>query len=89
MGYDEDWDEDLDEAYEADGDEDPGALRCPDCGADVYADADACPECGYWITDADRSAAWRAGSASGAVRTIGLWMIGVAAAGTLLMWLLR
>jgi len=23
---------------------------CPDCGAEVYDDADLCPKCGTWIT---------------------------------------
>ncbi|MEN0109722.1 MAG: zinc ribbon domain-containing protein [Planctomycetota bacterium] len=56
-------------------------LACPECGAEIDADAEACPACGYWITDADRERAWRAGSASGRIRVIGLWLLAFAAIG--------
>lgn len=59
-------------------------MACPDCEAEVHADADACPVCGYWITDEDRDAAWRSGSASGQIITLGLWALGLAAVA--LLW---
>jgi len=77
---DEDWNDDYDEPLD-----DEAPLPCPECGADVYADAEACPACGYWITDADRTAAWRAGSATGHVRRIGLWVLGIALLGWLVL----
>jgi ribosomal protein S27AE len=44
---DEDWydgeDSDLDDA----------TATCPECGAEIYADLDHCPQCGHWLTDAD------------------------------------
>ncbi len=38
-----DWDEPDDDAT------DP----CPECGVEVYSDADQCPECGYWFVDGE------------------------------------
>ena len=52
----DDWDDDLEDETEE--------MPCPECGALVHVEAEACPSCGYWITDADRSEAWQAGSAS-------------------------
>ena len=26
---------------------------CPECGAEVYADADRCPSCGHWVLEND------------------------------------
>ncbi|MEM6654494.1 MAG: zinc-ribbon domain-containing protein [Planctomycetota bacterium] len=64
------------ESYdEFDDDPEGECFPCPECGAEVLADAEACPACGYWITDADRTAAWRAGSASGRIVTIGIWLL--------------
>ncbi len=31
-------------------DEGEDTVTCPACGADVYAEADQCPTCGYWFT---------------------------------------
>jgi hypothetical protein len=80
MSYDDDWSDDLDEL------DDDDSFDCPECGAKIHAETESCPECGYWITDAEREAGWRAGSASDRIRTIGLWMIAVAAIGVLLLW---
>lgn len=79
---DDDWDDDLDD------DVDPAeeVIACPDCHAEVYAEADACQSCGYWITDADREAGWATGSASHRIRMIGWWLIGVALIGVLALW---
>lgn len=59
---------------------------CPNCGNEVWEDSESCPSCGYWITDAEREAGWRDGSASGRIRTIGLWVLGLATIGMLLLW---
>lgn len=72
---DADWLDDEDDAFD-----------CPECGTEVHAEAEACPSCGYWITDAEREAGWRAGSASQRIRSIGWWMISIAAIGVLLLW---
>ncbi|TWU00366.1 hypothetical protein Pla108_13150 [Botrimarina colliarenosi] len=77
MNDDEDWQDDLDE---------DDVFDCPECGAEVHAEAEACPACGYWITDAEHEAGWRAGSASQRIRLVGLWILGLAAIGTLLLW---
>lgn len=56
----EDWSE-TGAGYDSGGDsefDDPDfddAIRCPDCGADIYAELDCCPRCGYWLSDADRN----------------------------------
>lgn len=73
-----DWEDDFDEPSGADE-----YVACPECGADVYADAEACSRCGYWLTDADHAAAWHANSATGRIKTFGLWLIGIA----VLLWL--
>lgn len=42
MSDDDDWpDDDPDES---------DVVTCPNCGADVYEDAEQCPACGEWIT---------------------------------------
>ena len=82
---DDEWSDDLDSGNDwHDGDLEDEVLPCPECGAEVHADAEACPACGYWITDADRDRAWRAGSTTGRIRTIGLWLLAIAAVGYLL-----
>jgi hypothetical protein len=45
-----------DENDEPDDDYEP--VRCPECGNLVYAIADRCPACGYWLSDSDRRAMW-------------------------------
>lgn len=32
------------------GDDDPDYITCPNCRADVYEDAPACPVCGEYVT---------------------------------------
>lgn len=46
---DEAWDDDFDEDQPYDDDE-PELLVCPECGADVYEDAEQCPSCGMYIS---------------------------------------
>jgi ribosomal protein S27AE len=46
-------DDDLeDREYPDEDDDDDETLtrECPQCGADVYEDAEQCPRCGAWIT---------------------------------------
>ena len=55
---DRDWDHD-DEDWYGDGDsDDEESASCPECGATVYEFLDKCPNCGYWLSDADRRAAY-------------------------------
>jgi hypothetical protein len=51
-GDDEDWYDDSDD------DQDDESVPCPECGESVYAMADRCPACGYWITDEDGRQMW-------------------------------
>jgi hypothetical protein len=46
---DEVWYDDEDDDFE-----DADASPCPECGAEIYDDADHCSKCGHWLTDADR-----------------------------------
>jgi hypothetical protein len=53
-----DWhddEEDWSEAGDDDGDDfDPSdAVPCPQCGAELYDDADHCHQCGHWLSEAD------------------------------------
>lgn len=45
------WDDDFDSVDVADD-----VMACPDCGGEVYVDAERCPGCGHWVTDAERMA---------------------------------
>jgi ribosomal protein S27AE len=45
---DEDWYDD--ESDDADDESAP----CPECGEPVHGITGKCPECGYWLTDADQ-----------------------------------
>ena len=54
------WNEDSDPDYTDDQDADEGdslTHPCPECGTDVYEDAERCPACGEWITR--RSSVWQ------------------------------
>jgi len=45
----------LDEFDEDDEQADESVvIDCPECGQAVYEDAEQCPGCGRWLTDADR-----------------------------------
>jgi len=45
--------EDDDEVYGLEEDEDP-VIPCPNCGKEVFDDAEQCPSCGHWLAP-DRS----------------------------------
>jgi uncharacterized membrane protein YvbJ len=65
-------DEGLDDDCDSDDD---ATVHCPACGADVFDDADQCPHCGHWITDADRRAQADASGASRFVRVVAIVLI--------------
>ena len=62
MRHDDGWEPeddelDLDDEDGQDPDDDESdTLPCPACGAEVYEDAEHCPECGTFITQA--TSAW-------------------------------
>lgn len=37
---------------------------CPECGAEMHVEAEMCPDCGYWLSTAERHALWDSGSSS-------------------------
>lgn len=52
---DDDWDEDWDDDFDGDAedfDEEP-TIPCPDCGREIYEDAQRCPACGRYISAED------------------------------------
>jgi hypothetical protein len=54
----DDWDDD--ESW-SDDDKEPDsgeAAPCPECGKPIDIITDKCPECGYWLSEADRRAMW-------------------------------
>jgi len=68
MDYEEsDWDDDSDD-FEEDSEEDfededdsSETIPCPQCGAEIYEDAEACPHCGDYMHHGYRpgyGAAW-------------------------------
>lgn len=65
-------DDDLDDWSEDDSDE-SDVVTCPNCGADVYEDAEQCPACGGWIARSTHPLSGRA------VWFVALGLIGIAA----------
>jgi hypothetical protein len=51
-GETEDWSDDDD--WSADSDGDGETVDCPSCGREIYDDAEQCPHCGEYLTEADR-----------------------------------
>jgi uncharacterized OB-fold protein len=50
-----DWEDDADDeedVLDGDGDTTP----CPNCGREIYDDAEQCPHCGYYVTDEEKHA---------------------------------
>ena len=70
----EDWsetdDDDLDTSTR-----DAESFPCPECHTDVYADLDHCPQCGHWLTDADRPSTGTGLFAAHRVRQIALALL--------------
>jgi hypothetical protein len=63
----QDADDDLDDWEDSDEPDDDGSetVSCPECGADVYEDAEQCPVCGNYLIrdthplrDSSRPLAW-------------------------------
>ena len=58
----DDWDDNEDD-WADDYEEFVGATGgCPECGAEIDVEAEACPSCGYWLTTAERHTLWDGGS---------------------------
>jgi hypothetical protein len=64
-----DWDDDDDPDDQPD-DDDSSVVTCPNCGVDVYEDAEQCPSCGEWIEHSTHPFAGRS-----------LWWIGLGVLG--------
>jgi hypothetical protein len=54
----DDWDDEDAWADEEDELDENDSANCPECGQLVHSVADKCPNCGYWLSDADRRAMW-------------------------------
>ena len=54
---DDDNNDEPDDEYpdEADSDDETATARCPQCGAEVYEDAEYCPACDSYITPGDNA----------------------------------
>ena len=47
---DDDWDDDLtDDEWSNDDDDVNEVVPCPNCGAEIYEDAEQCPACGEYV----------------------------------------
>jgi ribosomal protein L37E len=79
----EDWDDEDAWADDEDDLDENESANCPECGQTAHSVADKCPNCGYWLSDADRRAMW-----SGATKPMWLrvtaWVVLVAFLFTLL-----
>lgn len=67
---DEDWYDDEDDELD-----EQEAARCPECGGPVHVVTNKCPECGYWLTEADRRAMWSGMSQPRGVRIVAAIML--------------
>lgn len=64
--------------YEEGCDEEPDVEECgpcPDCGAEIDVEAEMCPECGYWLTTAERHNLWDGRSRSKAALSVGQYVL--------------
>ncbi|MEC8553514.1 MAG: hypothetical protein VXZ82_00765 [Planctomycetota bacterium] len=52
--HDDSYDEDAYDPIYEEEDEEGNTIPCPKCSADVYYDAEQCPQCGYYLTSAER-----------------------------------
>jgi uncharacterized paraquat-inducible protein A len=60
---------------ESDDDSEDDSIPCPECGVEIYADLDHCPNCGHWLTDADRPTSGTGLFAAHRVRWIALALL--------------
>ena len=51
---DDSFDEDDNDPIYEEKDEEGDTFPCPECSAEVYDDAEQCPQCGYYLTSAER-----------------------------------
>ncbi len=42
-----------------DFDNEGDVAECPECGGEVYDDAERCPSCGRWFLEGDRESMWK------------------------------
>ncbi len=58
--WDDDWpEEDWDEDNWDDDDVESYTVACPECGTDVYEDAEQCPACGNYIVHSSSAYVWQ------------------------------
>ena len=65
---------DDDDDLENDDSENETTVPCPECGSAIFLIADACPACGYWLSEDDRRTLDRK-SAKPAWLTITTWVL--------------
>ena len=54
------WDDEEEEDQEWDDDDDDlSTITCPYCRAEIYEEAEQCPECGEYISSEDRAARYQ------------------------------
>jgi hypothetical protein len=68
--YDDGHDDDYDDAEE-EVDEEEEVAPCPQCGAEIFVDAEMCTACGHWLSVAERHALWSGGSQSNSLLSVG------------------
>lgn len=51
--YDDDWSPGMDD------DDESYTVDCPECGAEVYEDAERCPSCGSYIILSSSGSVWQ------------------------------
>lgn len=59
MELEESWDDEWPEDDYLDDDDESLTVECPECGADVYEDAEYCPSCGNYIIHSRSSYVWK------------------------------
>jgi len=60
MEIEDDWDDDdwPEEDY-GDEDDESDIVECPECGADIYEDAERCPVCGNYVVHRSSGYLWK------------------------------
>ena len=76
------WDEDDDDyaGFDTSEPDEDATLPCPACGAEIYDDAERCPECGHYQSREDQPRAktptWIIAGAVICLVIVVLWVIG-------------